>query len=71
MFGSSNNSVKPCRCDTEQDIMSDAEIIVAATVDEKMSENDEDINVEDTVQTPKISHNEGLKAVNPTLQYFE
>ncbi|GFW13438.1 hypothetical protein TNCV_1209041 [Trichonephila clavipes] len=46
----------PCRLkiqnDTKQDIMSDAEIFAAVTVNEKMSENEEDVNVEDTLQTP-------------------
>ncbi|GFV70222.1 hypothetical protein TNCV_843411 [Trichonephila clavipes] len=51
--------------------MSDVEIIAAVTYDEKMSENDEDVNFEDTVQTPKISHRGGLKAVETSLQYFE
>ena len=52
--------------------MSDAEIIAAVTVNEKMLKKDEDVDVEDsTVQAPKISHSEGLKAVETTLQYFE
>ncbi|GFW21612.1 hypothetical protein TNCV_4281271 [Trichonephila clavipes] len=34
-----------------------------------MPENDEDVNV--AVQTPKISHSEGLKAAETALQYFE
>ncbi|GFU68537.1 hypothetical protein TNCV_1989871 [Trichonephila clavipes] len=33
-----------------------------------MSENNEDVNVDYSLQTPKISENEGLKAV---VQYFE
>lgn len=58
--------------DTEEDIMNDAEIIAAVIVNEQMPENDEDIDDEDiTVQTPKISHSEGLKAVETALQYFE
>ncbi|GFX75321.1 hypothetical protein TNCV_3043431 [Trichonephila clavipes] len=36
--------------ENKQDIMSDAEIIVAVRVNEKMPEKDEDINVEDTTQ---------------------
>ncbi|GFX33520.1 hypothetical protein TNCV_1931871 [Trichonephila clavipes] len=47
------------------------EIITVVTIDERMVENYEDINVEETVQTPKISHSEGLKAVEAILQYFE
>ncbi|GFX68758.1 hypothetical protein TNCV_4070021 [Trichonephila clavipes] len=43
------------------------EIIAAATVKENMPENDEDVNVEDTVQTPKISHSEELKGVETAL----
>ncbi|GFT91451.1 hypothetical protein TNCV_4286061 [Trichonephila clavipes] len=35
-----------------------------------MPENDEDVNVEDTKPTLKISHSEGIKAVETTLQYF-
>ncbi|GFR09827.1 jerky protein homolog-like [Trichonephila clavata] len=57
--------------DNEQDIMSDAEIIASVSVNDEISENDADIKVEDPVQTPKISHSEGLKAVETTLQYFE
>ncbi|XP_023231971.1 jerky protein homolog-like [Centruroides sculpturatus] len=58
--------------DTDQNIMSNAEIIAAVTVNEKMLENNEDVDVEDsTVQAPKISHSEGLKAVETALQYFE
>ncbi|GFT14435.1 hypothetical protein TNCV_4004111 [Trichonephila clavipes] len=56
---------------TEQDIMPDAKIIAAVTFDVTLPENDEDVNFEDTLQTPKISHSEGLKAVEITLQYFE
>ncbi|GFX95304.1 hypothetical protein TNCV_848941 [Trichonephila clavipes] len=41
--------------DTGQDILSEAEIIAAVTVNEKMSENDKDVNAEDTLQTTKIS----------------
>ncbi|XP_035204403.1 complement C4-B-like [Stegodyphus dumicola] len=56
--------------DTEQDILSNAEIIAAITVNEEMSEKDEDIDIEDsTMQVPKISHSEGLKAVETTFQY--
>ncbi|GFS47286.1 hypothetical protein TNCV_4862611 [Trichonephila clavipes] len=51
--------------------VSDAEIIAVSTIIEKMPENNEDVNVEDTIQTPKISHNERLKAVETSLQYFE
>ncbi|GFV39924.1 hypothetical protein TNCV_1808361 [Trichonephila clavipes] len=51
--------------------MPDSEIIAAVTVNEKMTENDEDVNVEDTLQTPKISRSEGLKSVETTLRYFE
>ncbi|GFU24028.1 DUF4817 domain-containing protein [Trichonephila clavipes] len=36
-----------------------------------MLENNEDVNVEDTVQTPKVSRSEGLKTVETVLQYFE
>ncbi|GFW80364.1 uncharacterized protein TNCV_2944961 [Trichonephila clavipes] len=38
----------------------DAEIITAVTVNEEMPENDEEVNVEDTVQTSKISQNNML-----------
>ncbi|GFX57236.1 hypothetical protein TNCV_2965151 [Trichonephila clavipes] len=48
-----------------------AKIIAVVTINEKIPENDEDINVVDTVQTPNISHRKGLKAVKTTLQYFE
>ncbi|GFW72193.1 hypothetical protein TNCV_702301 [Trichonephila clavipes] len=34
-------------------------------------ENNEDVNVEDTIKTPKISHSEGLKAIENNLHYFE
>ncbi|GFT78008.1 hypothetical protein TNCV_2820301 [Trichonephila clavipes] len=46
--------------------ISDAEIIAAVTVNEKLPENDEDI-----IQAPKILFSKGLKAVETTLQYFE
>ncbi|GFW49426.1 hypothetical protein TNCV_3059331 [Trichonephila clavipes] len=36
-----------------------------------MSENDEDVNVEDTILTPKITLSQGLKAVETALLYFE
>ncbi|GFV75293.1 hypothetical protein TNCV_1481391 [Trichonephila clavipes] len=36
-----------------------------------MPENDEDVDVEGTIQTSKISHTGGLKAVEASLQYFE
>ncbi|GFU25280.1 hypothetical protein TNCV_1739301 [Trichonephila clavipes] len=36
-----------------------------------MPETDDDVNVEDTVQTPKISHSQELTAVEIALQYFE
>ncbi|GFV03407.1 protein GVQW3 [Trichonephila clavipes] len=49
--------------------MSDAEIIATVTVNEKMSENDEDF--EDIVQTPEISQSEERKAVETFFQYFE
>ncbi|GFT66405.1 hypothetical protein TNCV_3208461 [Trichonephila clavipes] len=41
------------------------------SVNEKIPENAEDVNVEDTEQTPKISHIEGPKAVETSLRYFE
>ncbi|GFV25115.1 uncharacterized protein TNCV_591811 [Trichonephila clavipes] len=50
---------------------SDAEITAAVTVDEKTPENDVYVNFEDTAQTPKISHNGGLKAAEIALLYFE
>ncbi|GFX76742.1 hypothetical protein TNCV_664491 [Trichonephila clavipes] len=50
--------------------MSDAEIITAVTINEKMPENDEDVNAEDTIQPFKISHREGLKAIETHLQYL-
>ncbi|GFX73568.1 hypothetical protein TNCV_2342731 [Trichonephila clavipes] len=37
----------------------------------KMPESAEDVTVENTVQTPKISHSEGLKAVETALYYLE
>ncbi|GFT10163.1 hypothetical protein TNCV_1115831 [Trichonephila clavipes] len=43
--------------------------IAAVTVSEKMPGNDEDVHVEE--QTPKISHREGLKAVETALRCFE
>ncbi|GFV97121.1 hypothetical protein TNCV_3527061 [Trichonephila clavipes] len=67
MFGS---RWKRRRTDTEGDIISDASIIVAVINNEKMPEND-DVNVEDTMQTPRISHNRRLKDVETSLQYFE
>ncbi|GFV27865.1 hypothetical protein TNCV_2347851 [Trichonephila clavipes] len=51
--------------------MFDAEIIAVSTRKEKEPGSDEDVNAEDTVQNPKISHNEGLKAVETTFEYFE
>ncbi|GFT93002.1 hypothetical protein TNCV_2500221 [Trichonephila clavipes] len=36
-----------------------------------MPENGEDDNVEDIVQIPKLSHSEGVKAVETILRYFE
>ncbi|GFY10249.1 hypothetical protein TNCV_2629281 [Trichonephila clavipes] len=39
--------------------------------DEKMPENDENINVEATVRSSKIPNSEELKAVETTFQYFE
>ncbi|GFW86561.1 hypothetical protein TNCV_4333451 [Trichonephila clavipes] len=36
-----------------------------------MPENNEDVNIEGTVRTPKTTHSEGLKAVEASLQYFE
>ncbi|GFW24474.1 uncharacterized protein TNCV_607151 [Trichonephila clavipes] len=53
--------------------MFDVEIIAVVTVNEKMPENEEDANVEDTVQTSKLSHSEGLKVVEIgcCLQCFE
>ncbi|GFX58633.1 hypothetical protein TNCV_418121 [Trichonephila clavipes] len=47
------------------------EIIAAVTVNNNMLEKDEDVNVEDTLQTPKISLSERLKIVETALQYFE
>ncbi|GFW52846.1 uncharacterized protein TNCV_2394251 [Trichonephila clavipes] len=35
-----------------------------------MSENNDDVKVEDTLQTPKISHSEELNVVKTALQYF-
>ncbi|GFU41457.1 hypothetical protein TNCV_4586051 [Trichonephila clavipes] len=57
--------------DTEQDIISDAEIIVAVSLNEKIPGNDKGVKAVDTVKTPKRSHREELKAVETTLQYFE
>ncbi|GFV52099.1 hypothetical protein TNCV_1324521 [Trichonephila clavipes] len=45
--------------------------IAADTVHEKMPKNDADFNVEDTIQTPKISYREELKTVETTLQYLK
>ncbi|GFW74913.1 putative DD41D transposase [Trichonephila clavipes] len=39
--------------DTEQDIMPETEITAAFTIIEKMPENNEDVNTEDTKQAPK------------------
>ncbi|GFX49084.1 hypothetical protein TNCV_786401 [Trichonephila clavipes] len=36
-----------------------------------MPGNDEDIEVEETVQTPNISHSERLRAFGTTFQFFE
>ncbi|KAG8312409.1 hypothetical protein J6590_024915 [Homalodisca vitripennis] len=50
--------------------MSDAEVIAAVTINEKMLENEEDDDTQDsTVQASKILHSEGL--VETILQYFE
>ncbi|GFU95777.1 hypothetical protein TNCV_3646591, partial [Trichonephila clavipes] len=46
-------------------------IIGAVTVNEKIPDNDEDLNIEDSVQTPKISHSEGLKVIETAFQHFE
>ncbi|GFX86233.1 uncharacterized protein TNCV_2561151 [Trichonephila clavipes] len=56
---------------TKQDIMPDEETIAAVTVNKKMLENGEDINIEDAAETPKTSHSEGLGAVKTALQYFD
>ncbi|GFU95776.1 hypothetical protein TNCV_697781 [Trichonephila clavipes] len=37
----------------------------------KIPDNDEDLNIEDSVQTPKISHSEGLKVIETAFQHFE
>ncbi|GFT24155.1 transposable element Tcb1 transposase [Trichonephila clavipes] len=50
--------------------MSDAKINVSVTVNENIPEN-EDVNGEDTVQTPEILHSEDLKTVETTQHYFE
>ncbi|GFV61260.1 hypothetical protein TNCV_891071 [Trichonephila clavipes] len=51
--------------------MSDAGTVAAVSVNEKLSEKDKDLNVENTVQMPKISHSEVLRAVRTTLQDVE
>ncbi|GFX57966.1 hypothetical protein TNCV_3069331 [Trichonephila clavipes] len=61
----------PVQNDTERDIMSNAEIITAVTVDEKTLENEEDVNAKNIVQIPKILHSERLKVVETVIQYFE
>ncbi|GFU06187.1 uncharacterized protein TNCV_4764971 [Trichonephila clavipes] len=51
--------------------MSNAEITAAVMVIEKIKENGEDANVEETVKIPKIPHSEGQKTVETTIQYFD
>ncbi|GFW31799.1 hypothetical protein TNCV_5039691 [Trichonephila clavipes] len=51
--------------------MPDAETIAAVTVNKKMQDNDENVKVEDALQTPRISHSETLKIVDTALQYFQ
>ncbi|GFV87474.1 hypothetical protein TNCV_3281121 [Trichonephila clavipes] len=51
--------------------MPDAKVIAAVTVNKKMPENDEVVNVEDSAQILKISHSEGLKTVETTLFNLE
>ncbi|GFW25699.1 hypothetical protein TNCV_1309601 [Trichonephila clavipes] len=46
----------PFQNDSKQDIMFDD----VSQLIKEMPENDEDVNVEDTVQTPEISHCDGL-----------
>ncbi|GFX57548.1 hypothetical protein TNCV_1271951 [Trichonephila clavipes] len=60
----------PWKSKTEQDTLSETEIIAALIFNEKGhemmncdKENDVEGNVEDTVHNPKISHSEVLKAV--------
>ncbi|GFV80413.1 hypothetical protein TNCV_2149471 [Trichonephila clavipes] len=36
-----------------------------------MPKNYEEVNVEDTVQTPKVSFSEGVKAIETVIQFFE
>ncbi|GFV81599.1 hypothetical protein TNCV_1702561 [Trichonephila clavipes] len=67
----SSSSVNPtplAHADTPRDILPMGEY---HTVNEKMPGNDEDIEVEETVQTPNISHSERLRAVETTFQVFE
>ncbi|GFV52110.1 hypothetical protein TNCV_1093271 [Trichonephila clavipes] len=53
-----------------QDVMFDVEIIAAVTVNEKMPENDETVNIEDSACTSNTSHSKRLKAVESAFQYF-
>ncbi|GFW55932.1 hypothetical protein TNCV_4390731 [Trichonephila clavipes] len=51
--------------------LSNAEIIAAVIVNEKMPEINKNINNENILQTPKILHSEGLKALKTSFQHFE
>ncbi|GFW95361.1 transposable element Tcb2 transposase [Trichonephila clavipes] len=66
--GSPDNSATPLQVENSKCRLVEG---LAFSVNEKMPENDEDVNSEGTVQTPKISHSEGLKPTETTLQYFE
>ncbi|GFT97264.1 hypothetical protein TNCV_5009051 [Trichonephila clavipes] len=66
--GSKNDIKEGFQNDTEQGIMYDAESIAAVTVDEKMAENDEDANVEVTVQILETPLSQGQNFVENTLQ---
>ncbi|GFW08555.1 hypothetical protein TNCV_2775771 [Trichonephila clavipes] len=43
--------------------------IGAVTINEKIGKNDKDVNIEDTVQTLKGSHSEGLKVADPQQKF--
>ncbi|GFU61438.1 hypothetical protein TNCV_845581 [Trichonephila clavipes] len=68
-LGTSNPAVRLTRHQTLQ--VKKKPLIAAATVNEKMPENDRSVNVEDTAQTPKISHSEGSKTIETAFKYFK
>ncbi|GFV24947.1 hypothetical protein TNCV_884131 [Trichonephila clavipes] len=50
--------------------VSDAKVIAAVIVNEKMPDSVEAVTVDDTVRNPKISHSKELKIVE-AFQHFE